>query len=320
MQMSDRIGRRIKLHDLHVLMAVMQAGSMRKAAALLNTTQSAISRSIADLEQTIGARLLDRSSGHRPDTLRARTPQARCRRFRRVEAGRAGNRISFQSRGRRTADWRRQRFHGRFCAGDHRTAIATISTRRVSLMPSALPALYDQLRERRIELAISGDSALDRPEDIDAEVLFEEPLAVAASAENPWVRRRRVQLADLVNESWTWPSPGSAVGRSIVEAFRASRLEPPRVTVYTDAMNVRIRLAVTRGFLTVVPASMLSFPGKHESLRRLPVELTRRQVGILTLKNRTLSPLARLFIEYAREIAEPLANAKRASCQLNKSQ
>src|SRR5262245_42118812 len=62
MQVSDRIGRRIRLHDLHVLMAVVQAGSMRKATAVLNTTQSAISRSIADLEQTIGARLLDRSS------------------------------------------------------------------------------------------------------------------------------------------------------------------------------------------------------------------------------------------------------------------
>ena len=60
MQFSDRIGRRMKLHDIHVLMAVVQAGSMGKAAALLNTTQSAISRSIADLENTIGVRLLDR--------------------------------------------------------------------------------------------------------------------------------------------------------------------------------------------------------------------------------------------------------------------
>src|SRR4051812_17592310 len=60
MQLSDRIGRRLKLHDIHVLMAVVQAGSMSKAATLLNTTQSAISRSIADLEQTIGVRLLDR--------------------------------------------------------------------------------------------------------------------------------------------------------------------------------------------------------------------------------------------------------------------
>src|SRR5215831_11649752 len=60
MLLSDRIGRRMKLHDLHVLMAVVQAGSMSKAAQLLNTTQPAVSRSIADLENTIGVRLLDR--------------------------------------------------------------------------------------------------------------------------------------------------------------------------------------------------------------------------------------------------------------------
>src|SRR5213080_736817 len=62
MQVSDRIGRRMKLHDLHVLMAVVQAGSMSKAAALLNTTQPAISRSIAELEHVVGVRLLDRSA------------------------------------------------------------------------------------------------------------------------------------------------------------------------------------------------------------------------------------------------------------------
>jgi len=61
MQLSDRIGRRIKLHDLHVLMATVQAGSMSRAAQLLNTTQPAVSRSIAELEHSIGVRLLDRS-------------------------------------------------------------------------------------------------------------------------------------------------------------------------------------------------------------------------------------------------------------------
>src|SRR6478736_8967151 len=60
MQLSDRIGRRIKLQDLHVLMTVVQAGSMGKAAERLNTTQPNISRSIADLEHAFGVRLLDR--------------------------------------------------------------------------------------------------------------------------------------------------------------------------------------------------------------------------------------------------------------------
>src|SRR5262245_31352135 len=60
MQLADRIGCRMKLHDLHVLMTVLQAGSMSKAAKLLNTGQPAISRSIAELEHALGVRLLDR--------------------------------------------------------------------------------------------------------------------------------------------------------------------------------------------------------------------------------------------------------------------
>src|ERR1044072_7177618 len=60
MQLSDRIGRRMKLQDLHVLMTVVQAGSMGKAAQRLNTTQPNISRSIAELEHAFRVRLLDR--------------------------------------------------------------------------------------------------------------------------------------------------------------------------------------------------------------------------------------------------------------------
>jgi len=62
MRLSDRIGRSMKLHDLHVLMAVVQAGSMNKAAVLLDTTQPAVSKSIGELERAVGVRLLDRNA------------------------------------------------------------------------------------------------------------------------------------------------------------------------------------------------------------------------------------------------------------------
>src|SRR5260370_20404751 len=62
MQFGDRIARRMKLHDLRILMAVAQAGSMNKAAVFLHMTQSAASRSIAELERTVGVRLLDRTA------------------------------------------------------------------------------------------------------------------------------------------------------------------------------------------------------------------------------------------------------------------
>lgn len=55
-----RIGKHLKLRDLHVLSAVVQLGSMAKAASHLSVTQPAISQAIADLERVVGVRLVDR--------------------------------------------------------------------------------------------------------------------------------------------------------------------------------------------------------------------------------------------------------------------
>src|SRR5262245_52048952 len=60
MELSERIGRRMKLQDLHVLMTVAHAGTMGKAAQVLNTTQPNVSRMIGELEHALGVRLLDR--------------------------------------------------------------------------------------------------------------------------------------------------------------------------------------------------------------------------------------------------------------------
>ena len=70
MRWADRIGRRLKLRDLHVLFAVMQWGSMAKAAHHLAVSQPVVSAAIAGLEQTLGVRLLDRTrrGSSRPST------------------------------------------------------------------------------------------------------------------------------------------------------------------------------------------------------------------------------------------------------------
>src|SRR5580698_7273713 len=58
---KDRIGRRLRLRDLHVFSAVVDAGSMAKAAAHLKITQPSVSKAISDLESVLGVRLFDRS-------------------------------------------------------------------------------------------------------------------------------------------------------------------------------------------------------------------------------------------------------------------
>src|SRR5881396_1078014 len=58
---ESRIGRRLRLRDLHVFFAVLQAGSMARAAANLRVTQPSVSKAIGELEAALGVRLFDRS-------------------------------------------------------------------------------------------------------------------------------------------------------------------------------------------------------------------------------------------------------------------
>jgi len=64
-------------------------------------------------------------------------------------------------------------------------------------------------------------------------------------------------------------------------------------------------LLTTGRFLTISPTSVLSFPTRRTQIKILPVQLPIADVptGIVTLKNRTLSPVAQLFIDCAREVA-----------------
>ncbi len=155
-------------------------------------------------------------------------------------------------------------------------------------------------------------TSLPIPESFVVENLFADSLVVAAGLQNPWTRRRRIQLAELVNERWTLLPPDTAAGALIVEVFRASGLEPPRTSVITASLNLRNRFLATGRFLTMLAGYTLAAPSKYPLLKALPVELpdVRRTIAILTLRNRTLSPLAELFIKTARAIVKPLAKAR----------
>jgi DNA-binding transcriptional LysR family regulator len=182
----------------------------------------------------------------------------------------------------------------------------------VHLVPGGLHIQHDALRGRRIEFGFAGTTGQGAADDIEAETLYEEPLVVVAGLENPWTRRRKIKLAELVNEPWTWPEAGTVIDSLVIQAFRASGVEPPRARIHAEAYSLRIRLASTGRFLAIVPASIMRFPGTPSSIKVLPVDLptTRRQIGIVTLKNRTLSPLAQLFIQCARDVAKPLAQKR----------
>jgi DNA-binding transcriptional LysR family regulator len=314
MQVSDRIGRRMKLQDLHVLMAVVQAGSMNKAATLLNTGQSAISRSIAELEHTIGVRLLDRNpQGVEPTQYGRALLDGGVAVFDGLRQ--AVKNIEFLADP--TAGEVRIGSSAFLAASFVSTVIDRLSRRypRIvfHLVTGYVEPLQRELSERNVDLLIVRSFGSNADERLDFEFLFDDSYVVAAGVQNQWVRRRRIELAELANESWVLPPPASVIGSVVMEAFRASGLDYPRVTVVTDSPHMRISLLATGRFVTIFPASALKLPIRRSEIKVLPVELPMARLpnGIVTLKNRTLSPVAQLFIDCAREVAKPLAKTKR---------
>jgi|SRR5229473_4322257 len=313
MQLSDRIGSRMKLQDLHVLMSVVQAGSMGKAAQRLNTTQPNISRSIAELERTLGVRLLDRHR-HGIDP---------------TEYGRAlldcGVAVFDDLRqGVKNIEFLADPTAGEvrigstpFLAASFVSSLVDRLSRRYPrivfhLVTGYIETLHRELSERKVDLLILRSLGPMADERLDFEFLFDDSYVVAAGAQSRWARRRRIEIAELANELWVLPPPESVIGSIVMGAFRASGLGYPRVTVVTDSPHMRISLLATGRFVSIFPASALKFLARGSELKILPVELpmARRPNGIVTLKNRALSPVARLFIDWAREVAKPLAKRK----------
>jgi DNA-binding transcriptional LysR family regulator len=313
MQLSDRIGNRMKLQDLHVLMTVVQAGSMGKAAQILNTTQPNVSRSIGELEQALGVRLLDRHrQGIEPTEYGRALLDCGAAVFDDLRQG--VRNIAFLADP--TAGELRIGTTA-FLAASFVSALVDRLSRRYPrivfhLVTGYTETLHQELAERNVDLLIIRGSGPIADPRYDFEFLFDDSYVVAAGAQNQWGRRRRIEIAELVNELWVLPSPDSVIGSIVMDAFRASGLDYPRVSVVTDCPHMRISLLATGRFVTIFPASAFRFLAKRSELRILPVELptARRPNGIVTLKNRALSPVAKLFIDCAREVAKPLAKRK----------
>ena len=315
MDETERIERRLKLHDLRVLMSVVDEGSMAKAAERLATSQPAVSRTIADLEHSLSVRLLDRGPrGVVP------TPYGRALIKRSVTV--------FDELRQGVKDLE---FLADPTAGEVRIAAPMIMA--AGLVPAVIDRLtrrhprvvchltvdmtYRALEEREVDLVITqiGLGAADHME-VEAELLYADRLFVVAATKNPWSRRRRISLADLMNEPWTLPPPDMP-GMVHAEVFRAAGLGLPAATVVIASGIARIALVAEGRFLTLAAESVFRFASRNMAIKALPIDVPdiRIPVGIVTLKNRTLTPVAQLFIDCAREIARPMAKGKTVSAR-----
>jgi len=309
MDWIDRIGRRMKLRDLHIFLTVAQAGTMGRAAAALSVSQPAVSKAISGLETALKVRLFDRTA--RGIAL---TPYG--------EALKGCGRAVFDElqKGVRTLE-----FLGDPSGGSLHVGCTEFGA--MGLVPLALERLA--LRHRKVQLSVTtadpewlasvglpqrsvevAGCAIPRelPADIEAERLFDDSQIVMAGIGSPWARRRKLRLADIVEAPWVLPPAHSPMRAHIDAAFVSQGLRVPVAQVATFSMPLCHQLLASGKYLAILPrgASLLA---RHLPIQPLKVDFPAitRPVGLMTLKGRTPSPLARLFTEAARAAAEAVS-------------
>ena len=313
--LEDRVMRRLKLRELRILMTVAQAGSMGKAAAQLSLSQPAVSKAIAEMEYTLGVALLDRTSQGVEPTLYGRTLLKW-----------AAAAFDDLSQGVREIASLADPETGEVRVGSHEVmsagllpaVIDKLSRRYPRLLftvknAATIPSLYGDLRERRVDFIFGRMMTPVEHEDLNAEILFNDPLVIVAGARSKWLRRRTIDPAELTDELWSLTPDDLPISPFVAEAFRSRGLKPPRITVKTNSPHLFFAMARTGRFLTVAPSSTVQLNGKRLGLRRLPIKFTIQPgpVGIVTLKNRTIGPVAQRFIDCAREFVRTLENGAR---------
>jgi DNA-binding transcriptional LysR family regulator len=313
MHWVDRIGRRLKLRDLHVFLTVVQRGSMANAAAELAISQPAVSKAIADMEHTLGLRLLDRSrNGVQPTAYGHALVRRGLAVFDELKHG--VEELAFLA-DPTTGDLRIGSTES-VAAGLLPAVIERFSRDHPRVHIDITQAVissphYRELRERSIDLLIGRISAPFVEDDLQADIIYDDPVMIVAGRQSKWARARRLKLPDLADEPWILPPADTFAGPLARDLFHASGADLPSAPVTTLSIHVCCRLAASGRFVTTLPISILRFGGRSLPLKVLPIKLPKqaRPVGIVTLKNRSLSPVAKLFIEYIHRTASSVKNA-----------
>jgi DNA-binding transcriptional LysR family regulator len=308
---ETQIGRRLKLRDLHVFSLVIQRGSMAKAAQQLGVSQPAVSEVIANLEHALGVRLVDRSAqGIEPtiygDALLRRSVAV----FDELKQG-----------------IRDIEFLSDPTVGEVR--VACMESLWYTLLPEVILAFSKQyprvevhadltaqakdfpgLRERKYDCMLERvpASIVDEhmTDDLNVEFLFDETVVVAAGTHTKWAHRRKIELAELINEPWASGGPGTWHRALVEEIFHARGLSAPEARVATVSISLRAHLLAAGPYLCFfLPSVVRQLVAHHYAITALPVDLPAIpfRASIVTLKNRTLSPVVERFIASAREVA-----------------
>jgi LysR family transcriptional regulator of abg operon len=320
----------MKFNHLRDVLAVAERGSVRAAARELGVAQSALTRSIRELEKELGVLLFERGAkGTKLTGLgerfirRAHTIRAEIRRAREEMHQLQGS-----------------------TQGSIDVALSTVP--HFALLPTALPlfrARYPELQMkirdstfRNIELELR-DGVLDcyvgpLPESLvldglQAEKLFDNTRYILARRGHPLAEAR--SLRDLANAKWVTTSITDKAENELGPMFEKYGLPPPLVAVQAQSTLTNLVTVAYSDLLIMLPRQWTEFPCTRGALQKINVveKLPAPSIFIVRRTDIPMTPAAEYFSDLMRRVSasvypsaepNPLALRRAGGSKKNKSQ
>ncbi len=295
----DTMLSRLRLKQLRLLCALADHGSLIKAAEQLAITQPGASKSLHELESTLGVTLFTR-------TNKGLTPTA------------VGHCVIRYARLIQTdLSHLHDEMHDVLQGHGGRLAVGVIMG-AVPLMSEALTRLLEQrpeisveivedtsarllrlIEQGRLDAAICRTSISQRPDLYDAVDIHDETLAVIAHSDHPLAGNESVELAELASSRWVVYSATMPMRLLLEREFQQAGLRfPLQLLETTSAFTTLSLLQKNPRIVALVSTEVAAFCTRFGMVSVLPLMLRSRSepYQLVTRHGAVLSPLAKMFV------------------------
>jgi molybdate transport repressor ModE-like protein len=284
---------------LRSLVAVADHGAITEAAAALGVSQSALSRRIDQLEEALGAPLLERAGRGVALTAMGQIAAVEGRqlvqRYDRMKA-RIVEHLRLDA--------------GVVRIGGGATAVGFLLPRAIAAFRKQHPRVVFQVKEagsREIEAAVQGEelelgivTLPTRTREVDERPLAQDKIVLVASKDHPLAKQDRVVAQDLNGQNLVGFEAGSAVRWLIDAALREAQVE---VNVVMELRSVAaiLQMVETTGSLAFVSELSVMPPAAPRARNVVALEVRgleiQRELALIRKRGRSLSPAAHAFSE-----------------------
>ncbi|HEX7889672.1 MAG TPA: LysR family transcriptional regulator [Ramlibacter sp.] len=296
----------LHLRDLRFFETVAELGHMGRAAQEVGRSQPALTKCIQRLEEVIGSPLFERAGRGIRLTPVGEVLLARCRLLRAAsdEVVREVRDFAQGAAGHVTLG-------SGPIAAEHlvpelcRAVLAEAPRVKVDVVVGPSFDLRSQLRQGKLDLLVG--LAVDSDPELVSHALVEDVVVVAASRSHPVFRRRKLEMANLLDYGWALPSAHIPSRQWLDLAFSARGLPPPDVKLESGSIALLPRMVARTELLTFVSRHTLALE-RSADLREVKLQATtlRRDLGVTYRKAGYLSPAAERVLKLLRQKGKAL--------------